>query len=292
MSRLPRGGDSPPTRRRTVGQLPLAGCDNGPVQWRITIQGSRRDIERLHGQPFEQLSGTNNPSEALLAITDGRDDLPTDESRQAAKTLIDATVRHLNGFGALRWGRAYEGITVKRVSYLDSTGVEAGQVVFAGTAYDHMLPEEYADLMERLGHPRPDPPAGIDDINALDLGAVAALSSKHPQVARVLRLVEFTLEGDDQIDWAAGYSALELIEKDTYRRGVSGDELGLWTRKEMQRFNQMANSFEAVGIRSRHPGLDNKPPKKLLSSKEGGWIVRRATARWIAWRLATETASA
>jgi hypothetical protein len=274
-----------------VGEVPYAECDDGQVEWRIIIQGSRRDIERLLGQSFEQLSGTEDPSEASLAITDGHDDLPTDESRQTAKVLIDAAVRHLNGFGALRWGRAFEGIAIKRVCYLDSSGVVAGQVVFVGTVYDHMPPEEYADLMERLGRPRPDSPPGIDDINTLDLSTVAALSTKHPQVARVLRHVELMLVGDDQIDWAAGYSALELIEKDTHRHGVSGRQLGLWTRKELQQFNQMANSFEAVGTRSRHPGLDNKPPKKLLSPKEGAWIVRRAAARRIAWRLIAERTS-
>jgi hypothetical protein len=74
-----------------------------------------------------------------------------------------------------------------------------------------------------------------------------------------------------------------VIDQHARRAGVSGQALGWWTGKEFERFTQMANSVEAVGIRSRHQGRRYAPPKKPLSAKEGSWFVRRVTARWLAW---------
>lgn len=100
---------------------------------------------------------------------------------------------------------------------IDSSG-GIGQVVFVGPAYDHMLPEDFAEMVKCLGFPRPPLPEGTDDVRALDLAQITALAAANPEVARVLHLVELMLFGDDDIDWAAGYSALEVIEEDTRRR--------------------------------------------------------------------------
>jgi hypothetical protein len=179
-------------------------------------------------------------------------------------------------------------VTVKTVRYFDSAGRPGGQVVFVRTAYDHMLPEDYADMVERLGFPRPELPVGVGDVNALDLARVTSLSDDDPEVARVLHLVELMLQGDEEIDWAAGYSALEIIDQYARRLGQSGQARGWWTRNEFERVTQMANSVEAVGIRSRHQGRRFLPPKKPFSTKEGSWFVRRVTARWLAWLLEAE----
>jgi hypothetical protein len=254
----------------------------------VTLEGSRQDVEFLLTESFEGLTATEDPREVILEITDTEHGLLTDEARQAGRTQIDAAVRHLNGFGKLRWGRTYEGVTVTTVKYLDSEGHPGGQVAFINTAYDHMLPEDFADLVEGLGRPRPDLPDGVEDVNALDLAIVTALSDDDPEVARVLRLVELMLEGDDDIDWAAGYSALEVIDQYARRQGADGQALGWWTGNEFDRFTRMANSVEAVGIRSRHQGRRFSAPKRLLSPKEGSWFVRRVAARWISWLLAKE----
>ena len=258
------------------------------MRWLVTLEGNWPDVERLLAESSDRLSATEEPREVVLEITDVEHDLATDESRQAGRMLIDAAVRHLNGFGKLRWGRAYGGVAVKTVRYFDSEGRPGGQVVFVGTAYDHMLPEDFADMLERLGYPRPELPVGVEDVNALDLAKVAALSDDDPEVARVLHLIELMLEGDDDIDWAAGYSALEVVDQYARRLGESGQALGWWTRNEIERFTQMANSVEAVGIRSRHQGLRFAAPRRRLSAKEGSWFVRRVTARWLAWLLEAE----
>jgi hypothetical protein len=275
-------------RNHRVASPPTHACDDESVRWLVTLEGNRRDVERLLAESSERLSATEESLELALEITDTAHDVATDESRQAGRTLIDAAVRHLNGFGKLRWGRTYEGVTVKTVRYFDSVGRPGGQVVFVQTAYDHMLPDDYADMVERLGFPRPPVPAGVEDVNALDLAMVTALSADDPEVARVLRLIELMLEGDEEIDWAAGYSALEVIDQYARRQGVSGQALGWWTRKEFDRFTQMANSVKAVGIRSRHQGHRFSAPRKPLPPKEGSWFVRRVAARWIAWLLAAE----
>jgi hypothetical protein len=158
-------------------------------------------------------------------------------------------------------------------------------VGFIEPAYEHLVPEEYADMMERLGFERPRPPDGLDDVNALHPTAVVQLAENHPEVARVLRLIELMLLGDDQIDWAAGYAALEVIEQCARDRGVNAHALAWWVRKDNERFRQMANSFEAVGIKSRHPGRRYRAPKEAMSPAEGAWFVRAGAARWIAWLL-------
>lgn len=258
------------------------------MRWVVTFEANVADVERLLVQASDRLSAAESPREVVLEFEDAEGDVATDESRQTARTAIEAFVQHLNGFGKLRWGRTFEGVTVKGVRHIDSEG-RSGQVVFVGTAYAHLPPDEFADMVERMGFPRPDLPLGVEDINALDLEKTTTLAHSDPEVARVLHLVELMLEGDDAIDWAAGYSALEIIEQHVLRRGLSGQSLGWWTRMEHQRFTQMANSVDAVGIRSRHQGRRYDPPKKPLSSKDGSWFVRRVTARWIDWLLEADT---
>jgi hypothetical protein len=144
-------------------------------------------------------------------------------------------------------------------------------------------------MMEGLGYERPPLPDGLIDINALDLSAVLELAEEHPEVVRVLRLVELMLAGDDQIDWAAGYAALEIIDECARDRGVDGETLGWWIRQERDRFRQMANSFDAVGLRARHPGRRYRAPKERMSPQDGAWFVRAVAARWIAWLLQSGT---
>jgi hypothetical protein len=61
-----------------------------------------------------------------------------------------------------------------------------------------MLPEDYADMVERLGHPRPPQPAGIEVVNALEFESVTALAETHPDVGRVLHLIDLMLVGDER----------------------------------------------------------------------------------------------
>ncbi len=261
------------------------------VRWLVTLKGTRQDVERiLAGSPAGPSACSEDRELILVEVLDSEHDLATDESRQAGRTLIDAAVRHLNGFGRLQWGRAFDGLQIQRVQCIDSDG-HSEVVVFTNPAYEHMEPEDFAVLLERLGRPRPELPVGLDDVRALDLATVVSLADNDPEVARVLRLVEIMLEGDEDIDWAAGYAALEVIDQYTRRHGASGQALGWWTRKEYDRFTQMANSVEAVGIRSRHQGRKYAPPKKALSRTDATWFVRRVTARWVTWLADKDSAT-
>jgi hypothetical protein len=254
------------------------------VHWFVTLTGGQQDVDRLLAASPGGLTAGSDPHEVLLEIVDPDHGDKSEEAFQAARALIDAQLRHLNGFGKLRWGRTFAGLTVKSVMYPDDNGGPPGQVVFVDSAHAHLLPEEYADMVERLGHPRPPLPVGIEDVNALNLPSVIGLAADDPEVARVLHLIELMLAGDDQIDWAAGYATLEVIGQSARDAGVDGQALGWWARKDRDRFRQMANSFEAVGIKSRHPGLRYRAPKKSMSPTEGAWFVRAVAARWIAWR--------
>jgi hypothetical protein len=85
-----------------------------------------------------------------------------------------------------------------------------------------MLPEDLADLVERLGHPRPAMPARLDVINTLTYRPVMALAEGLPDVGRVLHLIDLMLVGDEEIDWVAAYAALEIIEQDLRERAWMG----------------------------------------------------------------------
>lgn len=238
------GADAPKGTSPVRQKVHRKGCDDESMRWLVELEASREDIERLLAESPEGLFATEDPLVALLEILDPEHENNTDEARAVGRTLIDAAVRRWNGFGKLRWGRSFGGVTAGRTSYVAADGAR-GQVMFVGTAYAHLLPEEYGDMMERLGFERPLLPDGLGDVNALNLTAVVELAEDHPEIARVLRLIELMLLGDDQIDWASGYAALEVIEQSARNNGVNGQELGWWTRKNHERFRQMANSFEA-----------------------------------------------
>jgi hypothetical protein len=145
-----------------------------------------------------------------------------------------------------------------------------------------MLPEDLADLVERLGHPRRAMPARLDVINTLTYRPVMALAEGLPDVGRVLHLIDLMLVGDEEIDWVAAYAALEIIEQDLRERGVDGHGLGWWTNAERKRFRATANSPEALGYRARH-GKRSGMTEAGMTSKEANWFVRRVTAHWLTY---------
>ena len=222
------------------------------VRWLVTLSGSRRDLELLTSESLERLAVDPDDSSRLLAeFHDPEGDATGDDAPHAAKAVIEAFVQHVNSFGGLRWGRTFQGLSVTVIKSFDSAG-NATQRAFLGTAYDHMLPEDYADMVNRLGRPRPELPAGTDVVNALEFAPIMALAEANAEVARVLDLIDLMLVGDEEIDWVAGYSALEIIEEDLKGRRVDGHALGSWTNAERTRFTATANSPEALGFHARH----------------------------------------
>lgn len=247
------------------------------VRWIVTIEASSRDIERLV-TAYPDVASGDASSQAVLTFEDGHKE-PTDETREEIRREIETALRHMNGSGKLRWGRSFAGVRIKGgIKYVDAAG-QSGQVVFVGAAHAHLTSEEFGDVMERMGHPRPDPPFGSTEIEALDVAQVTELADRDPIVARVLRLVDLMLVGDEDIDWSAAYAALETIELD-----AKDDWRGWYSVRQRNRFRQTANSIEAVGIRSRH-GRPFDAPKRPMSPVETSWFIRGSAARWLAWRL-------
>jgi len=269
-----------PPQERLISEALV--CDDGRMRWLVDVEGDRRDIEQLLAQRVEGVIGAAEAHMVLLEVVDPDHADYSDDALAAGRSLIDSALRRLNGFGRLRWGRAFTALTIRGVSYVAQDG-SAGQVWFGSASHTHLPPDEFGDLMERLGRKRPNLPKGLEDVNALDPTVVVDLAAHQPEVARVLHFVELMLAGDEEIDWAAGYAALEVIEQSAKDQGVSGHELGWWTQPENKRFRQMANSFEAAGIKSRHPGQRYRAPTVPMSPKEGAWFVRAAVSRWIRW---------
>jgi hypothetical protein len=258
------------------------------VRWEITLSGTADDVARVESAGMATVTAhPEEPRQLVLELCDPEGAAVGDEIPHAAKSVIDAVVRNINGLGRLRWGRVYGGVTVSAIRSFGVDGT-ATQRVFAGSAVAHLLPEDFAELIEGMGHGRPEPPVGWDDIKALDLDRLLDVAEHHPDVARALHLVDLMLRGDDEIDWVAAYSALEVIEQDLGARGLNGQDLGYWSARERARFRATANSPEVLGFRSRH-GKSSGVTEARMSASEASWLVRRATARWLADLLRTGT---
>jgi hypothetical protein len=143
-----------------------------------------------------------------------------------------------------------------------------------------MHPRDFADMVERIGNRRPALPVGLDVIEALEASAVTELAESNPLVGRVLHLVELMLESDEQIDWVAGYSALEAIEHDLHSRKIDGRARGWWTNRERENFRKTANSASALGARARHGKAGGVAEPHMTYSK-ASWYVRRVAAHWL-----------
>jgi hypothetical protein len=253
------------------------------MRWIITLSASKVDVDRLSAASIADLSA--DPAEArevILEFADSFGDVSTDETRQVVRKDIELRVRHLNGFGKLRWGRGFEGLTVQAVRSIDASGSET-QHGFVEAAWDHMQPRDFADMVERVGYLRPQLPKGLEIIEVMEGAAVTALAKTNPVVERVLHLLEQMLEGDEQIDWSAAYSAIEAVEHDLRNRGVDGRVLGWWTRREREDFKATANSAEALGAAARH-GVGGVPQPRI-SYSDASWYVRRVTAHWLTYLL-------
>ena len=245
----------------------------------MTLSANRQDAERLAAESLPGLSAGDDPGQLLLELDGLGNDAPDEDAPHVAKAVVDAFVRHINGSGKLRWGRTFEGVAVAAVKSVDSDG-RVTQLVWAGPAVGHMSPEDFGDLVERLGYERPALPVGIEVVNALDLAAVTLLAETNPDVARVLQLVALMLEGDDEIDWVAGYSALEAIKHDLDGRQLDGQQLGWWTDAELRNFKATANSVEVLGARARH-GKPFGLSEARMTTKDASWLVRRVAAHWV-----------
>ncbi len=255
------------------------------MKWIVTLSAQKADIGRLLAERIEGLSeDPEDPRQLFLTLLDPEGEAVGEEASTAVRARVEAFVERLNGVGKLRWGRTFEPISVAAVRSFDEDG-NVTQVAFLGTAYEHMLPEDYADMVERLGHPRPPLPKGLEIVNGLDLTALMELADSRPEATRAIHLVRLMLQGDEEIDWAAGYAAVEVVEHDLSAKGLKGSKLGWWTKKERNDFRATANSPEALGLSARH-GKPSGLAEARMTTKEASWFVRRVVAQWLAGQSA------
>lgn len=251
------------------------------MRWLVTLHAQAADVERLLSEGIEGLSADpDDPKQILLELHDPARDAPGKDGADAMKPEIDAFAERLNGVGRLRWGRIFEGVSVSAIKSVDANDQTLTHV-FLEPAYDHILPEDYADMVERLGQPRPTLPNGVEMVNGLDVAAAIELASAHPGVIRAVHLIDLMLAGDEEIDWAAGYAALEIVEHDLHDRGLDGHELGWWAKRKRGDFRATANSPEAIGYSARHGALRSAVKERRMTAKEAQWFVQGIVAAWI-----------
>ena len=257
------------------------------MRWIVTLYGTKRDAERLLGE-FPELSAVDDSSseyhrDVHLELDDPEGDAPEANALNVARTAIEAHVRRINGFGRLRWGRAFEGVEITDFKTIDDEG-DTVTIRFLEPAVEYLLPEDWVAMADERGIPRARLPVGMEALSLLDGEAVTTLAATDHSVALVLRLVDEMLAGDQEIDWGAAYSALEIIEQDLHDRGQDGQDLGWWTAKVRGNFRATANSVEVLGEHARH-GKPFGLTEARMTSTDASWLVRRAAAQWLTWRL-------
>jgi hypothetical protein len=257
------------------------------VRFVVTLHGTKQDAERLVGE-FPELSAVEDSENEYhrnvhLELDDPGGDAPDEDALNVARAVIEAHVRRINGFGRLRWGRTFERVEMTDLKTIDAEG-ETTTIVFLEPAVEHLLPEDWVAMADERGIPRTRLPVGMEALKRLDGAAATALAATDHSVALVLRLVDGMLAGNDQIDWGAAYSALEVIEQDLHHRRLSGQDLGWWTAKERDNFRATANSVEVLGEHARH-GKPFGLTEARMSSTGASWLVRRVAALWLSSRL-------
>jgi hypothetical protein len=260
------------------------------MRWLITLSAQASDVERLSSEAIEGLSADPDDAKQLLfELVDPEGDAVGEGAARAIKPELDAFVDRVNGVGRLRWGRTFEGVDITTIKSFDDNG-QTTQHVFLEPAREHMLPEDFADMVERAGHERPPMPKGLEIVNALAVAASIDLATTQPEVMRAVHLVDLMLQGDDEIDWIAGYAALEIVEHDLQVRKLDGQKLGWWSRRELRSFKSTANSPDALGYSARH-GKPSGLKEARMKTKDASWLVRRVVASWMAYLLMAETTS-
>lgn len=250
--------------------------------WLVTLSCRSADVERLLSESVDGLSAdADDPDQLRLTLQDSESTLESEEASREIRTQIDAFVERLNGVARLRWGRVFEGVSVASVKSVDEDGRETTHIS-VGPAVDHMLPEDFADMVERLGYERPQLPRGFESVRALDFGSAMLIAESNPQATRALHLVDLMLKGDDEIDWTAGYAALEIVEHDLQNRGVNGRELDWWTKRERENFRATANSPEVLGYAARH-GKPSRLKEARMTTGVAIWFIKGVVADWLSY---------
>jgi hypothetical protein len=260
------------------------------VRWVVTLFGDQQDVQRL-AETFSEISEVEGEIyDVQLTLDDPEGDVAEGDASGVGRAVIEAHVRRINGFGRLRWGRIYKGVEITGYKTIDADG-ETVTIHFLESASDYLLPDEWVAMADQRGIPRARLPAGMEALSDLDGEVVTALAATDPGVALVLRLVDEMLAGEEQIDWGAAYSALEVIEHDLHDRGLKGEGLGWWTAKERDDFRATANSVEVLGEHARH-GKPFGLTEPRMDTGTAMWFVRRVAALWVTWLLTQHDASA
>ena len=248
------------------------------MDWFITLSGALEDVAALLSQQIEQLAEVPaDPDKLLLTLSypEGGESGEDYFARVDIGTFVD----RLNGMGSLRWGRSFEGVSISGVKSVDASG-ECRRVIFAESATAHLHPRDFADTVERFGFERPDLPDGVEIVESLDFAVLMKCAEEKPEAVRALHLIDLMLHANDQIDWAAGYAAVETVEHDLRSRALDGRDLGWWTKSEMNDFKATANSVEVLGVFARH-GKPFGLTELRMTPQKANWFVRRIVVQWL-----------
>jgi hypothetical protein len=81
---------------------------------------------------------------------------------------------------------------------------------------------------------------------------------------------------------------LDIIREDVGDLRSIESRSGVATR-EISRFTQTANSYQALGSAARHAILRNAPPKSPMPLSEATELIRRLLRFWLADKLAARS---
>jgi hypothetical protein len=254
--------------RSTSGRWVIVTHAEGGDQrdWCVNLVGDRFDLDLL--------AAAFSTAELSVRETEGVYSLRTralsgimqsDEGLRIAR----AVVSHVNGLAKLRFGRAFQGVSVSQVRWVSRATAGSGlafhvtldtSVVKARAALCAIADRGDGDA-DGMSAPRP------------TVGEVE-LAQSNPRVAAALRIF-----GADAAGWIDYYKVLEIIQED-----IGGDpaDRGYASKRQIVRFRRTANSPTVVGDAARHGRDRTEPPLDPMTWEEADSLIRSILAAWLA----------
>lgn len=254
------------------------------MKWLVTLQASsENDVPRVLAEGIEGLTAIPGEPRQFLWTVDLPDDEPVEadagERDAIAYAGIRAFLTRLNGIARLRWGRAFQGVSLQSTQVVEASG-GVGARVFVDAATAFLPYDDFALFAEGLGLDPPPKPEGLEQIEGVDFEVALEIAEENPAAARAMQLVDLMLRDTDEINWSAAYAALEIVQHELRGQGVKGHQLGWWTNAELKNFTATANSPEVLGVAARH-GKPTGLAKARMSANDASWFVRRVVALWL-----------
>lgn len=231
------------------------------VVWAFPLNGDATDLETLVAalEGFEIHVARRGDSFVLL--------VPARCGNGSARDVREIAEHHvevLNGVGRLL-DTAFRPVRLSRQSFgLDAEGTDAHTVVAV----------EGVEVQVRMGTPR----VLIDGVLQPDPRQVHAARLLKAAQREVKAQDALTILGRGTLTWPELYILFELVQSDVGEGMVAN---GWISRKDLELFKRTANSYDLLGIDSRHGRQRGEPPSVPMALDTARASIGKLTSLWL-----------